>query len=258
MRPNRFRASLRAGAPATLGWCTSGHPLLVETVAHAGFDAVVLDMQHGAVDGSGLLAALQAISTSDATPIVRVPWNDPAVIMRALDLGAYGVIAPMIETVSDVERFVAACRYPPQGIRSFGPTRARLYAGPDYAAVANETVLAIAMIETRSAVEHLDAILAVPGLDAVFVGPADLSQAFGGPPGADWLAGLVPPLLERIVGSARAAAVPAGIFCRSATYAARMVGQGFGFVTLDGDVAYVEAGAAAALARFASELDGQG
>jgi len=131
-----------------------------------------------------------------------------------------------------------------------------LYAGAVNPEKANWTVLVIAMIETRSALEHLEAILAVPGLDVVFVGPADLSQALGGGPGADWTEGLVLPVLERIIRLARVAGVPAGIFCRSAAYAARMVAEGFSFVTLNSDVAYVEAGAAAALARFSSELKG--
>jgi 4-hydroxy-2-oxoheptanedioate aldolase len=256
MRENRFRSLLASRTPATLAWCTSAHPLTVETLAHAGFDAVALDMQHGAVTAGELLTALQAVSTSAATPIVRVPWNEPAAIMKALDLGAYGIICPMIETVADVEQFVAACRYPPQGMRSYGPTRARLYAGSDYAAPANATVLAIAMIETRAAMENLDAILAVPGLDAVFVGPADLSQAFGGPPGADWEEGVVPPLLERIVSAAAAAGVPAGIFTRSPEYAARMVARGFAFATIDSDIGYLEQGAARALRSFAAARDG--
>lgn len=253
MRENALRSKLQAGSAATLGWCTTAHPLAVETLAQAGFDALALDMQHGAMDFSEVLVALQAISTSAATPIVRVAWNDPALIMKALDLGAYGVIAPMINGAADVERLVAACRYPPQGTRSFGPTRARLYGGADYATAANDALLAIAMIETRAAVENLEAILAVPGLDALFVGPADLSLAFGGPAGADWVEGPVPALLERIVAAARRAGVPAGIFCRSPEYAARMVALGFSFVTLNSDLAYLEQGAAQALGVFAAE-----
>jgi 4-hydroxy-2-oxoheptanedioate aldolase len=196
MRENNFRSKLAVGTPATLGWCTSAHPLMLETLSQVGFDGIALDMQHGAVAVGELLGALQALSHGAATPMVRVPWNEPAVIMKALDLGAYGVIAPMVETAADVERFVGACRYPPQGYRSYGPTRARLYAGADYAAAANATVLRIAMIETRAAVENLAAILAVPGLDAVFVGPADLSPGpTGGRQGRIGARGWCPPCL---------------------------------------------------------------
>lgn len=250
MRVNTLKSKLAAAQAAILGWCTTGHPLLIETIAHAGFDAVVMDMQHGAVDAGELLGALQAISTSAATPLVRVPWNDPASIMKALDFGAYGVICPMIETAADVQRLVAACRYPPQGMRSFGPTRGRLYGGASYALRANDTVLAIAMIETRAAMENLDAIVQVPGLDALFVGPADLSQAFGGPAGSDWDEGPVPALLERTLTVARAAQMPVGIFTRSSTYALRMVARGFSFVTVDSDLGYVEQGAKRAVSTF--------
>jgi 4-hydroxy-2-oxoheptanedioate aldolase len=251
MRENRFQARLTAGVPSLIGWCSTGHPLLAETMAHAGFAAVTVDMQHGAVDVGELLSVLQAISTSDATPVVRLPWNDPAVIMKALDLGAYGVICPMIETPDDVERLVVSCRYPPHGMRSFGPTRGRLYGGADYAGAADATVLAIAMIETRAAMANLDAILAVDGLDAVFVGPADLSQAYGGPAGSDWTDGPVPELLAQIVDASRTAGVPAGIFTRSFDYAVRMIEQGFAFVTIANDLAYVEQAAAEAVRRFA-------
>ena len=252
MRENTFRTRLAAGTPALVGWCSTGHPLLAETMAHAGFDALTVDMQHGAVDAGELLGVLQAISTSATPPLVRVPWNDPAIVMKALDLGAYGVICPMIETADDVARLVAACRYPPRGVRSFGPTRGRLYGGPDYAREADDTVLAIAMIETRAAVDALDEILTVPGLDAVFVGPADLSQAFGGPAGSDWIEGPVPHLLDRIVAASRAAGVPAGIFTRSEAYAARMVESGFAFVTVANDLAYVEQVATETVAAFAA------
>jgi 4-hydroxy-2-oxoheptanedioate aldolase len=257
MRPNRMKAMLAANDPVALGWCSTAHPLIVETVAQAGFDAVALDMQHGAIDTGELLGALQAISTTSATPLVRVPWNDPAIVMKALDLGAMGIISPMIESAADVEKFVAACRYPPAGMRSFGPTRARLYAGADYALGANDQVLTVAMIETRSAMANLAEILAVPGLDALFVGPADLSLAHGGSAGADWTEGVVPPLLERVLHSGRAAGIPVGIFARSPAYAARMVQLGFSFVTLDAELSYVERGAVAALHQFRQGLSAE-
>src|SRR3712207_138583 len=128
---------------------------------------------------------LQAISTTDVVPFARVNWNDPGTIMKLLDAGCYGVICPMIEGRADAEAFVGACRYPPEGYRSYGPFRASLYGGPDYAANANETVVTMAMIETRAALDDLDGILSVPGLDAVFVGPSDLGQSLGFGPGMD-------------------------------------------------------------------------
>lgn len=229
------------------GWLTIGHPLLAEVLAHAGFDAVTVDAQHGAVSDGELLSVLQAISTTPAVPLVRVAWNEPAQVMKALDFGAYGVIAPMIETAADVRRLVAACRYPPVGRRSYGPTRAAYYGGADYASHANDTVLAIAMIETRAALEAIDEILAVPGLDMLFVGPADLSQALGGPPGADFEEGPVPEALDRILERCRGHGTPAGVFCRSPAYARAMLRRGFSFVTVDSDAGYVRRGAAEAL-----------
>ena len=247
MRPNPVRHALAAGRSVVSGWLTAGHPLLAEALAHAGFDAVTVDTQHGAVDDAELLGVLQAISTTPAVPLVRVGWNDPARVMKALDLGAYGVIAPMIETSADVERLVAACRYPPEGRRSYGPTRAAYYGGADYPAHANAEVLAIAMIETRSALESLDDILSVPGLDMVFVGPADLSQALGGPPGADFEDGPVVAALEHVLERCDRHGVPAGVFCRSADYARAMLARGYRFVTVDSDLGYVRRGATHAL-----------
>ena len=130
-------------------------------MAAQGWDSLTIDLQHGLIDYQVAVGMLQAISGGPTTPLVRIPWLDPAIIMKLLDAGAYGVICPMINSAEETERFVAACRYPPAGIRSFGPLRARLYAGSDYFKEANRTILAIAMIETHSALEHLDEILSV-------------------------------------------------------------------------------------------------
>ncbi len=249
---NRVRSKLAAGDTVLTGWLTTGNTLVAETMAHLGFDALTLDTQHGAIDAGEMLGVLQAISTTDVVPIVRVAWNDPALIMKALDLGAWGVICPMIESADDVRRFVRACRYPPVGVRSYGPTRGRLTHGDAYARVANDEVLAIAMIETRGALEEIEVIAAVPGLDGVFVGPADLSQALGGPPGADWDDGPVPAALERIVSAARDAGIHAGIYTRSVPYARRMRALGFRFMTVGGgDLDLLAMGAREVLAGMA-------
>lgn len=247
MRENTFRDRLNTGDRLVNGWLSTGDPLLAETMAHAGFDALTLDMQHGVSDLGDALRAFQAISSTSTVPMVRVPWNDPATIMKVLDLGAYGVICPMIEGRADAEAFVRSCRYPPDGNRSFGPVRGLLYGGSDYATRANETVLAIAMIETRSALDQIDDILTVPGLDAVFVGPADLSQALGEPAGTDWADGPVPTALDTILERCATHGVPAGIFTKSPAYARSMHNRGFSFVTVGSDLGYVAAGAREAL-----------
>ena len=128
---------------------------------------------------------LQAISQTDTVPVVRVPWNDPATIMKALDLGAYGIIVPLVNTAADAAKAVAACRYPPVGMRSSGPVRALHYGGADYVAHANDEIVIMAMIETKEGLANLDAICATPGLDAVYIGPSDLSFALGMVPRGD-------------------------------------------------------------------------
>lgn len=252
MRQNAAKTALTSGGRVVSGWLTVGHPLMAEVLAHAGYDAVTVDLQHGAVAEHDLVSLLQAISTTDVTPFVRVARNEPARVMKALDLGAYGIIAPMIDSADDVRALVSAGRYPPQGRRSYGPTRAALYGGADYASHADDEVVLAAMIETRAALDDLDAILAVEGLDLVFVGPADLSQALGGSPGADFDDGPVPRALDVILAASERHGVPAGIFCKDPDYARRMLDAGFRFVTVGNDVGLLGQASAAALARLRS------
>ncbi len=250
MRENILRKKLAMREPFLNGWLSTGHPLLAETLGRAGFDSVTVDMQHGTLSSSELLTALQAISTSDAVPLVRVAANDPAACMQALDFGAYGVICPMIDSAEDAARFISYCRYPPVGMRSYGPIRGLLYGGADYPLKANDELLAIAMIETAAGLENLDSILRVPGLDAIFVGPADLSQALGIPVGPEQTDGPVWDALSKIIEHCRANGVPAGVFTKSLSYASRMIELGFTFVTVGSDLGYVTTQAAATVKGF--------
>lgn len=179
MRPNSAKATLKAGGRVLNAWCSIPSPYIAEALAHVGFDTVTIDLQHGPVDFAAAFSMLQAISTSKATPMARVPWNEPGILMKLLDSGAYGLICPMINTKKDAEDFVGACRYAPQGFRSFGPNRVREYAGTDYVLHANDEILLLAQIETEEAAANLDEILSVPGLDGVYVGPGDLSLSMG-------------------------------------------------------------------------------
>ena len=154
-------------------------------MANAGFDWVCLDMQHGMLDYNDIKIMLPAISTTDTIPLVRVPWNEPYEIMKALDAGAYGVVVPMVNNREEAESAVAACRYPPQGNRSFGPLRASIYAGAGYAQEANSELACIVMIETEEALQNLDDIMSTPGVDGVYIGPADLAYALGLVPTGD-------------------------------------------------------------------------
>ncbi len=204
-------------------------------MAHAGYDSLTVDLQHGPPDFKDTLAMMQAISTTQTVPLARVPWNDPGLIMRLLDAGSYGVICPMVNTREDAEKFVGACRYPPRGYRSFGPYRATLYAGADYAEHADEEILTMAMIETREALENVDDIMSVPGLDAVFIGPADLGQSLGEGPGIDRTEPVVVEAIDAVLEAAVRNGLVSGIFTGSVEYASRMVEKGFRFVTVLSD-----------------------
>ncbi len=235
MRENRLREIWREGGAAVNGWLAIPSGVSAEAMAHQGWDSLTIDMQHGLVDYTNALPMLQGISTTDTVPLARVPWLEPGIIMKALDAGAYGIICPMVNSREDAERFVGACRYAPDGYRSFGPTRALLYAGPDYPEHANRTVLAIAMIETRAALDNLEAILGTPGLDGVYIGPADLALSLGHKPKFDHTEPELLAPIERILGAAKAHGVVPGIHCGSAAYAKRMIDLGFQLVTLLSD-----------------------
>jgi 4-hydroxy-2-oxoheptanedioate aldolase len=253
MRENRLKSIWREGGTVVNGWLHVPSSFSAEVMAHAGWDSLTIDMQHGPVDYESLVPMLQAISTTDTVPVVRVLWNDPGLIMRVLDAGCYAVICPMINTREEAEAFVGACRYPPEGYRSFGPYRATLYGGQDYTEHANETVVTMAMIETQEALDNLEEIIGVQGLDAVFVGPSDLGQNLGYGPGTDREEPEVLEAIERILAAAREHGLTAGIFTGTPEYASRMVEKGFRFVTISSDARLMAAAAAAALTALEEE-----
>ncbi len=185
MRENTLRKIWSAGGTVVNAWLSIPSAFSAEVVAHQGYDSLTIDMQHGVVDYQTAVTMLQAISTTPVIPLARVPWNDPAILMKSLDAGVYGVICPMINTRAEAEALVRACKYPPRGYRSFGPVRASIYAGSDYVDHANDDLIVMPMIETAEALKNLDEILSVPGVDAVYVGPADLSLALGCRPRLD-------------------------------------------------------------------------
>lgn len=179
MRENKLKELWQEGKTAINAWLTIPSAWTAEIMAHAGFDAITIDMQHGLADYQIALSMLQAISTTDAVPLARVPWNEPVTIMRLLDAGVYGLICPMVNSREEAEAFVGACRYPPLGFRSYGPIRANLYAGDDYFENANQRVVTLAMIETVQALENIEEIVTTSGLDGVYVGTVDLSISMG-------------------------------------------------------------------------------
>jgi 4-hydroxy-2-oxoheptanedioate aldolase len=235
MRENALRQAWATGKRTVNGWLSMPSGFAAEVMAHQGWDSLTIDLQHGLIDYQAAVGMLQAISTTGVVPMVRVPWLDPGILMKMLDAGAYGVICPMINGAAEVEQLVRACRYPPRGMRSMGPIRANLYAGADYVRHANDTVLVLAMIETAQALDELEAILAVPGLDGVYVGPSDLSNALGCPPVLDPEAPEVVRTIEHVLARTKARGLFAGIHTGGPAYSRRMHALGFDFVSVASD-----------------------
>jgi 4-hydroxy-2-oxoheptanedioate aldolase len=243
VRPNRIKQIWRDGKWVALGWLSVPNSFTAEMMARQGFDALCVDLQHGLNELPNLLPMLQAISQTDTVPVVRVPWNDPAIIMKALDVGAYGIIVPLVNTAAEAAAAVAACRYPPVGIRSSGPIRAMHYGGANYQAEANGEIVVLAMIETKEGLANLDAICATPGLDGVYIGPADLSYALGLPPRGDNPDPQHVAACDRIRETAHRHGIKACMHCASAAFAAGAVKRGFDLIMLTSDVASMIAGA---------------
>jgi 4-hydroxy-2-oxoheptanedioate aldolase len=249
-RPNGVRELWAAGKPVINSWLGIPSSFSAEVMANAGWDSLVVDMQHGMIDYQVMITMLQGISTTNTTPLVRVPWNDPAHIQKALDAGAYGIICPMINNRAEAEKFVSSMRYAPIGSRSSGPIRASLYGGPDYHAKANDIVLAFGMIETQEALDNLDAILSTPGLDAIYIGPSDLSISLGYAPGGDTPDEWMMAALKKVLDGCKRHKVQPGIHCGAPAYAKKMIEMGFTFVTVGGDNRFMTMGGQAAIAEM--------
>ena len=258
MRSNKALAAWRNGQQTIGLWLSLSNVHSAETLAGLGFDWVCIDLQHGLLDYKDLTTMLPAVSASEATPLVRVPWNEPYEIMKALDAGAYGVIVPMINNRAEAEQAVAACRYPPDGNRSFGPIRAALYGGRGYAKEANDQVACIAMIETAEGIENLEEIVTAPGLDGVYIGPSDLALALGLVPRGDNDDPNHAATVERIREACHRHGVAVGIQTGSLEYTKRYLELGFNFVTLGTDLGFMVRSAASDLAAARGTMEGQG
>jgi len=235
MRENAVLRAWREGKPTVGAWLSLPNTFSAELMAHQGFDWLTIDMQHGLIDYGDVVHMLQAISTTEVTPFVRVPWNDPPTIMKVLDAGAYGVVVPLVNNGAEAERAVAACRYPPRGIRSSGPIRAAIYGGSGYQEAAHENIACILMIETKDGIENLDEILSVEGVDGIYVGPSDLSYALGMPPRMDNEDPEHQATVARILDACRRHNVAAGIHTGGTAFSAKWLRMGFQMVTLTSD-----------------------
>jgi len=245
---NKLKQIWQAGKPSVNGWLAIPSGFSAEVMAQAGWDSVTVDLQHGVQDYMSMVACFQAMQSHPVLPMVRVPWNEPGIIGKVLDGGAYGVICPMVNTQDQAEAFVAAARYPPAGARSNGPIRAGIYGvSTSYQKTANDEVLCIPMIETRQALDNLDAILSVPGIDAIYVGPSDLGFSMGLEPKLDREEPQILDIYARLTRETRERGIRAGIHCATAAYARRAIGMGFNMVTINNDSGLMLGAAKAAL-----------
>jgi 4-hydroxy-2-oxoheptanedioate aldolase len=245
---NTIKQLWDSGKPAVNGWLAIPNGFSAEVMAQAGWDSVTVDLQHGVQDYQSMVTCFQAMQSHPVLPMVRVPWNEPGIVGKVLDAGAYGVICPMINTRAEAEAFVSYCRYPPMGKRSNGPIRAGIYgSGTTYQSTANQEVLCLPMIETQEAVDNLEAILDVPGIDAVYIGPSDLGFSMGLPPVLDREEPQIIAIYERIVQETRRRGLRACVHCLTPAYAVRMIGMGFNLVTLGNDSGLLLTAARAAI-----------
>jgi 4-hydroxy-2-oxoheptanedioate aldolase len=242
---------LRAGETVHSGWCGLPYPIVAELVGREGFPAVTLDSQHGLWDIASLLTAIAQVRLGGAAPIVRIPVGEFATVSRALDFGAEGIIAPMINTVADARAYVSFAKFPPLGERSWGPHRATTLAGiadqKVYLREANDLTVTFAMIETRTALDNCEAIAATPGIDGLFLGPADLSIALSNGANVDPMAAEVDREIGRIAAAAQKSGKIMGAYCHTAERAVVLAKRGVRFLAVGSDMGFLRAGTAAAL-----------
>ncbi len=240
---------LRAGETVFSAWCNLGSSVVAETIVREGYVCGVFDAQHGLWDLNAVVTGIVALHNAASTPAVRVPLNDFAFVSRALDMGAEAIIAPMINSADDARKFVSAAKYPPLGERSWGPQRAMILQGKtvavDYLREANDGTLTLAMIETKAALANVDAIAATPGIDALFIGPYDLSTALSDGKAQNIDAPEVERSVDQICQAAKKAGKIPGIYCRDPARALAMAKRGFRFIAVGSDHGIVRDGAAA-------------
>ena len=248
MSAQEFAARLRGRERIVGYWSVIDSPVSTEWLAHVGWDYIALDLQHGLIGYSGMVAGLTAIDASGSTVgMIRVESNDPTPIGRALDAGAAGVIVPLVNTAEEAARAVAAATYPPAGVRSYGPMRSQLRIGPN-PADANRHTVVVVMIETPQGLANVEEICAVPGLDGVYVGPSDLRLAVGGAhPNDPTVDDEFEAAVARVREAAAAAGIAAGIHTPDGAVAARRLAEGYTFATVASDLTHLEAVAASHL-----------
>jgi 4-hydroxy-2-oxoheptanedioate aldolase len=246
----RIKGLWNSGQAIVCGWLLLPDSLTAEIMANQGYDTVTIDLQHGLIDYQTALSMLQAMNGSPTVPFARVPWLDPAIIMKLLDAGILGIICPMTNTADEARRLASYVRYPPVGERSFGPARAGFIVDPDYGGKANDMVKCLAMIETAEGYRNVEEIVQVEGIDGVYIGPIDLTLGLYGndlPIGIDREEPEMIEAIKKILNSAHAAGKKAGIHCGTPEYAARMTDLGFDMVALSTDLSLFSAASKSSL-----------
>jgi 4-hydroxy-2-oxoheptanedioate aldolase len=241
--PNPLKKSWAESRTAFGLWMTVPGPVGAEILAQTGVDYVCVDQQHGVIDYDSMVPMLQAIRAPETAPITRVLSNDPFLIMKALDAGAWGVIVPLINDAEDAARAVSACRYPPQGIRSYGPVRAAGVIGSRDPEELGGEVVCLVMVETREALERVDEIASTPGLDGIYIGPSDLALSLGLTPGLDIKEGEHAEAVNRIREACHRNGIAAGIHAPSGEWARKHAEAGFDMVTVATDATLLRAAA---------------
>ena len=234
--PNKLKARIDAGKACVNVLLAIPSGFSAEMMAGCGWDSVTVDMQHGVQDYQSMVQCFQAMDKHPITPTVRVPWNEPGIIGKALDGGAWGIISPMCNNAAEAKALADACLYPPKGKRSNGPMRAAAYGVmSSYQSTANDEVLVIPMIETQEGIDNIDEILSVPGISGIYVGPSDMGMSLGLIPILDREEPLILGIYEKLLASCKKHGKFAGIHNGSAAYAVRMIKLGFQLVTIQND-----------------------
>lgn len=255
MRQNKLKALWSEGKPASIGWLSIADGYAAEIMANAGFDAVVLDMQHGMAIGPDRAATwLQAVSTTDTVPLVRVPWNEPVFIQWVLDAGAYGVIVPLVNDGEEATKAGRASRYPPIGFRSVGANRARFYGGSDYVEKANDEMICLVMVEDVRTLDHLEEMAQAPGVDGFYIGPADLALSLGMPSRAYAGDERHAAACQKVLDVANRYGVVPGVHCSSVEEAIDRFEQGFKICPVATDAGALAAGAAGAISKIKQSI----
>lgn len=253
MKPNRLRQIWAEGGCVLNAFLSMPCPFAAEIMAAQGYDALTVDIQHGVVDYQTTVAMFQAMLGNPVAPLARVEWLDAGAVMKVLDAGAQGLICPMVNTAQDAARLASWTRYPPHGVRSFGPSRAVFSMGADYGDKADDEIVVLAMIETAEAMRNLDAIATTPGIDGLYIGPADLTLGLTGRKyrtGFDREEPEIVEAIQRILAAAHAAGIKAALHCGTSDYAAKARDWGFDMVTVSNDVRLMAGAAAASVQAY--------